>query len=66
MSTLRDISADVVDHFDRRWLVWVVGIGALVVGIMIGYVIPAGGFGSAASADLGGGAGQVELRQGGR
>lgn len=66
MSSLREISADVVDHFDRRWLVWVVGIGALVVGIMIGYVIPAGGFGGAATTSIGGGVGTVELRQGGR
>lgn len=65
MSTLSDLRSDVVDHFDRRWLVWVVGIVALVVGIMIGYVIPSGGFGSAASTSLGG-VGQVELRQGGR
>lgn len=66
MSSARDIAADVVDHFDRRWLVWVVGIGALVVGMMIGYVIPSGGFGGAASTSLGGGAGTVELHQGGR
>ena len=59
MSSARDIAADVVDHFDRRWLVW-------VVGMMIGYVIPSGGFGGAASTSLGGGAGTVELRQGGR
>ncbi|MDO7881410.1 hypothetical protein [Antiquaquibacter soli] len=66
MSTLSDLRSDIVDHFDRRWLVWVVGIVALVVGIMIGYIIPSGGFGGAASTSLGGGAGQIELRQGGR
>lgn len=66
MSSLTDLRDDVIDHFDRRWLVWVVGIAALVVGIMIGYVIPSGGVGGGVTANLGGGAGQVELRQGGR
>lgn len=65
MSSVEQVTAVVTDHLERRWLVWVVGIVALVVGIMIGYVLPNGGLGIGASSNLGG-AGTVELRQGGR
>ncbi len=65
MSSVGQVRAVVIDHVERRWLVWVVGIAALVVGIMIGYVIPAGSSGLGASSNIGG-AGVFEPRQGGR
>jgi len=65
MSTVERASAVVADHFDRRWLVWVVGIVALLIGVIIGYVLPSGGAGFGASASLDG-VGSSEIRQGGR
>ena len=65
MSNVERATAAVADHFDRRWLLWVVGIVALLIGVIIGYVLPAGGGGFGASASLNG-VGSSEIRQGGR
>ena len=65
MSTVERATAVVADHFDRRWLVWVVGIVALLVGLIVGYALPSGAAGFGASASLNG-VGSSEIRQGGR
>lgn len=65
MSTVEQVTAVVTDHLERRWLVWVVGIAALLVGIVIGYVLPSGGTGIGASTSVTG-ITTGELRQGGR
>lgn len=65
MSTVEQVTAVVTDHLERRWLVWVVGVAALLVGIVIGYVLPSGGSGMGASTSVTG-ITTGELRQGGR
>lgn len=65
MSTVEQVTAVVTDHLERRWLVWVVGVAALLVGIVIGYVLPSGGAGADASTSVTG-ITTGELRQGGR
>ena len=66
MSTVEQVTAAVTDHLERRWLVWAVGVVALLVGIVIGYVLPSGGTATDASSSiLGGGISQQPI-QGGR
>ena len=66
MTNVQQVTGLITDHFERRWLVWVVGIVALLVGIIVGYGLPSGGFGFGldASSNITG-PGGVELRQGG-
>lgn len=65
MTNVERATAAVADHFDRRWLLWVVGIVALLIGLIIGYVLPSGGGGFGASTSLNS-VGNSEIRQGGR
>ena len=66
MSTVEQVTAAVTDHLERRWLVWAAGIVALIVGIVIGYVLPSGAPAlDATSSILGGGTSQQPI-QGGR
>ncbi|MDH6180469.1 hypothetical protein M2152_000651 [Microbacteriaceae bacterium SG_E_30_P1] len=57
MSTALQLRASVAEHFERYWIVWVVGVGALIVGIAIGFALDGGtGFGAATSlTGIGGG-----------
>lgn len=64
MTNVQQVTGVITDHFERRWLVWVVGIVALLVGIIVGYALPTGGFGLDATSNITG-PGGVQVRQGG-